>query len=991
MSKPRLYLIIISLTLILSGFIVYSNPDSIFINPFNTNLDIENSSRITADNSGNRYIIYDSFKKVLKINSSGKVEFIIKGNSEKPGSFALAWDVTCDNKGNFYILDYMLDSSGLKVESERIKMFNHSGEYVKTVFTHSYDENKPDMEGNYRKIRHYNDKIFYYYTDFEAMHVGSIDTENGKKNILKHIDIKEPKLNIVDCDFLPNLASIALITQKGQILLSRYNMEFEEIYTSSMSGIKAVPSIPWRIIADGTSIFFADAGQRKIAKIDTSKTGNEKYSYSGDTGDTVRSFVLTGKGFSAITDSTIIEGDFEGNISSESAGREYSNIIILLRWITFLCGLVLFICSLLLCTWIYVFVFEKSFSEVFVQSIMIITAVLVATIIVLIISVKTLTGMYKENQFNNLKHINQLSYKYLQGDSIKKIKNREDFMNSDYVKVRSQLHSMFNGNEDEWNADYYGGLYTLKNDDIYVLMFFDDSSGVNFPYIKNYKDSPFKDVVDNGAIVGVEESDVYGSWIYSLGPVYDSKGKIAAILEIGKDFNAFEVKIKNFIMNISKEIITVLIILVLVMIEITILRNVFKNRSDPETSDNPFGKYPVEIVRMLAFIIAFSYALPVSYTPLMMREILRSTGGSIFGLSEGIAMAIPISAEMLATAVFAIFSGNLVEKRGWKTPFIFGAICMAIGSFIAFYVNDPYAFIVARTFVGAAYGFALVTLQCYPMISSEITVRNDGLASQNSGLNAGYCCGVAIGGLSADYLGFSHVYIFSVMVSIIALMYAQYLMANNKTYTLSEPKKVTASDIISFFADRNVFFFLFAAFIPVSICSMFLTYMFPVFAESQEVTAGDISRVFMLNSLVIIYLGPAIVRFLTKRNKLRGKWTMALYIAVTLTGLLIFAIKPGILTAVILVVFIGIGDSFGLPMSNDYLIELKASSKVGYDKSVGYLNFIGNMGQMIGPILMGYLFVFGYEKGTFVIIAGMTVAFMLFLAFTRNEYAKTGE
>jgi len=989
MKKSRLYLLLISSALIISGLIIFNNQESVFINPFNSHLNIENASKIASDNKGNIFVIYDSSKKILKVNSSGRVEFILKGNSERPDRFALAWDIATDSMGNFYILDYATDSSGLKVERESIKMFSSGGDYITTVFDRYYEENRPDMEGNYRKIRFYNDRILYYYTDSETMHIGSISPATGEDTLLKEIRVKDPKLNIVDCDFLPNMASITYITQKGQIFLSRYNLDFKQIYTSSMSSMKTEPSIPWRIIADGNSIYFSDAGQRKIAKLDLKKTGPEKFSYSGDTGEIVRSFLLTGEGFAAVTDSSIIQGDFQGNIISAENSKRYSNIIIMLRWIVFLSAILFCISFVFLCSWIYTFVFENGFPEVFIQSVMIITAVLITTIIVLIIAVTTLTGMYKENQFNNLKHVNQLSQKYLDGDLVKKIQNREDFMNPSYVKLRSQLHSMFNENEDEWNEDYYGGLYTLKNNDIYVLMFFDDSSGVNFPYRDNYIETQFKDVIDKGAIVGVEESDVYGSWIYSLGPVYDSKGNLAAILEIGKDLNAFEVKIRNFIVNISKEIITVLIILVLVMIEITILRNVFKNKTDPETSDNPFGKYPVEIVRMLAFVIAFSYALPVSYTPLMMRDILASTGTSVFNLPEGIAMAIPISAEMLATALFAVFSGSLVEKRGWKAPFIFGTIFMAAGSFIAYYVNDPYAFIVARTFVGAAYGFALVTLQCYPMISPDITVRNNGLASQNSGLNAGYCCGVAIGGLSADYLGYSQVYIFSVMVSLMALLYARHLMTNNRTYTLEEPKKVSAGDIFKFFTNRNIFLFFFAAFIPVSICSMFLTYMFPVFAESKEVTAGDISRVFMINSLVIIYLGPAIVRFLTKSNLLRGKMSMALYIAVTLAGLVIFAIKPNITTAVILVIFIGIGDSFGLPMSNDYLIELKASAEMGYDKSVGYLNFVGNIGQMIGPLLMGYLFVFGYEQGTFIIIAGMTVAFLIFIALTRNEHAES--
>jgi len=56
---------------------------------------------------------------------------------------------------------------------------------------------------------------------------------------------------------------------------------------------------------------------------------------------------------------------------------------------------------------------------------------------------------------------------------------------------------------------------------------------------------------------------------------------------------------------------------------------------------------------------------------------------------------------------------------------------------------------------------------------------------------------------------------------------------------------------------------------------------------------------------------------------------------------------------------------------------------------VGYLNFIGNIGQMIGPLLMGYLFAFGYEQGTFIIIAGMTIAFLIFIGLTRSEHAES--
>ncbi len=983
MLKSRKYLLLILVSLLIFGFTIYKNREIVFSNPLNVRLELASAARISTDLNGNRFIIFNSSKKIAKISKSNTIEYILEGNSDKPESFFRAWDIVNDSEGNFYLLDYATDDSGLKIIKENIKMFNSGGHFIKTVFTHVYEDGeRPDMEGNYRRITFSNNRIFYFYNDSARLLLGSISIEDGSNSILKTIVMDNPKRNIVDCDYMPDLSAIAYITKKGQIFISEKDLKFKEIYSSSRPAIKNELSIPWQIAVNGKSVFFSDVGFRKIVKMDKNTYGGYVYSFSENSSDIIRNFKLKGDSFTAVTDASILEGDFEGNIKIESEGKRYSVFIIATRLLIFLGGILFFLSIVFLIAWIYIYVFKKRLSEVTVQSAMIIAAVLITTIIVLKIAVSTLTGIYKENVFSNLKHINQLSNRYIEGDLISKVNDREDFMSKDYIKLRSQLHSMFNDNADEWNADYYGGIYTLKNNKIYVLMFFDDSSGVNFPYKDNYKDSPFADVADKGEIKSVEENDIYGSWIYSLGPIYNSKGEIAGFLEVGKDLNSFEVKIKEFITNINKEIITVLIILVLIMIEVTILRNVFINKD--ETKENPFGKYSVEIVRMLAFIIAFSYALPVSYTPLMMKKILSTSGITLFNLPETIAMAIPISAEMLATAVFAVFAGYWTEKRGWKYPFIIGAMCMGIGSLIAYYINNPYAFIIARTFVGTAYGFALVTLQCYPMISPDVTVRNSGLASQNSGLNAGYCCGVAIGGLSADYIGFSSVYLISVFVSVVALLYAFYLMKNRRTYSNGEEKRVSFIDIMKYFTNRNIFLFFFTAFIPVSICSMFLTYMFPVFAEGQNISAGDISRVFMMNSLIIIYLGPAIVRYLSKSDFLRGKWSMVLYMAVTLTGLILFGIKPSIITAVIIVLFVGIGDSFGLPMSNDYLIEQKASADIGYDKSVGYLNFIGNIGQMIGPVLMGYLFVSGYNQGMIIMITGMTALLFIFVLGTKN-------
>jgi len=997
MRKRRLFLYLTIIALAVFGTITFYNLDIVFSNPFNLFFKIESATRIIQDSEKNRFVIYNSSEKIVKIDNTSRVEFILNGASDKPGSFFKAWDVCSDENGNFYILEYILDDSGIKISEENIKLYDKTGKFIRIVFSRLYEENeKPDMEPNFRKIKFSNEKIFYYYNDTEKIVVGEINLDNGKNTAIKEIPYVDAKLHIVDCDFTPSnniypyLGDVAYLTKKGQIFLSKAGSEFKMIYSCINYNEGSLKSIPSLLAVEENKIYFSDVGKRTIVKLTEKNDSEYNIISSKPFSDVVRSFKIYNDSFIAISDSSIIDGDFINQPFVNTEGKRYSTIIASTRIAIFTCG-ILFIASVIcLILWIYIFGMKRQLSDVMVQSMMIIGVVLIAAVIVINIAVTTLTNIYKENLFDNLKFVNQLSQRYINGDLVEKIRNREDFMNDDYMTVREQLHKLFNNNNDQWNADYYGGIYIIDNNQVFVQMFWDDSSGIYFPYQDDYRETPFKNVYEKGEFATVEESDVYGSWIYSLGPVYNSKGEIVAVLEVGKDLGSFTARIKELIKNINKEIITVLIILVLVMIEIAILRDVFINKKTDFV--NPIEKYSVNIVRMLAFLIAFSYALPISYTPLMMRSILSSTGTTLFGLPEGVALAIPISAEMLATALMAIAAGNLVNRSGWKIPFIIGVLCMVAGSLIAYLFVNPYLFILSRTLIGASYGFALVTLQCYPMAFSDIPTRNDGLAAQNSGLNAGYCCGVAIGGIMADNIGFSKVYGVAVIVAIFAFIYAQYFMKNAKTFNVdSSNAKVSLKQIFQYFKNKNVVLFFLAAFIPVSICGMFLAYQFPVFAEKEGISAGDISRVFMANSLVIIYLGPLMVKILSKKHITRGKWAMALYILVTVIGLALFGYKPNMITAVIVVLFVGLGDSFGLPMSNDYLIGLKATSLVGADRSVGYLNFIGNIGQMMGPVLLGFLFLYGYETGVKILLACIAVLFIVFVVFTKDETNKSAD
>ncbi|HNX60072.1 MAG TPA: hypothetical protein PKK43_13310, partial [Spirochaetota bacterium] len=165
MQKRTKRLLLLLVSIAIFGGISYTNLETILSGPLSMGLNAGSISRVSEDGSGNRYIIFNSSKKITKIRPDERVEFIMKGDSRSEDAFYRAWDIANDDAGNLYVLDYVTDDSGLKIVRENIRMFDSSGAYLKTVFTRGYKEGEmPDMEGNFRKIRSVGGKIQYFYT-----------------------------------------------------------------------------------------------------------------------------------------------------------------------------------------------------------------------------------------------------------------------------------------------------------------------------------------------------------------------------------------------------------------------------------------------------------------------------------------------------------------------------------------------------------------------------------------------------------------------------------------------------------------------------------------------------------------------------------------------------------------------------------------------------------------------------------------------------------
>ncbi|SET17856.1 Predicted arabinose efflux permease, MFS family [Natronincola peptidivorans] len=467
---------------------------------------------------------------------------------------------------------------------------------------------------------------------------------------------------------------------------------------------------------------------------------------------------------------------------------------------------------------------------------------------------------------------------------------------------------------------------------------------------------------------------IQSSFSYQL-PLIEDTENVRAFLnaELSESY------LKSRMQEVILDILTILITSIFFMVEITFfMLMIFKKQlgdedtaaEDEENQDD--REVDTGIVRPLTFILFIALFMPSAFIPVMMKEIYRP----ILGLSETVILGLPLSSNFLFGAVATILAGRVIDRKGWKMAFLIGAVFFSVGTFLSGITNDPSIFIFARGIAGAGYGFTLMAVRGF--ILANPLKKTEGFSALNSGLYSGINCGVVIGAMLADRIGFSKVFYISVIVMMLAVAFALIFVPNVAAVKKSSEgdQKSQGLSIKSFLANRQVFSYFLLILIPTAICSMFLDYFFPIYAQGAGVSVSNIGRAFLLHGLCIVYLGPMLSQYTGKY--FGHKRSMLIAYALVIGGTMTFALNGSLTTAFIAVVLLGIADSFGLVAQTNYFLGLKASIDFGQGQALGYYSNVKKIGQMLGPMIFGSVLVFGNKTGVGLIAAACFGALILF-------------
>jgi len=1000
-------------------------------NPFLRSFEFDYPYKAILDDKNNSYIIDTSKRRIIKTDADGKFEFKIDGGLRKEGTFFSAKDLAVDYDGNLYVLNLVTDAGGFYTIREGILKYSPNGRFLNVIYEREYDTERTSLiqRGELSSLAFKNgilswfilgnDEILYCrfnLSDNSAM------TSNGIKE--RKLYYKDANIMLYDVKAIDENRWV-LSTKQGEIKI--FNFISGEFESSTMVNEDGPLSVRYSLAVSNDDVYFIDIGDMSFNQYVISEDGQalppveEKKIFSAsdfeDTEESVFYFAdIAEIANERIAVTTIGNVLVKYNITEDSLigvteRADFKSSHIIIRTAVFAAALISLFLIIYLFSFLYKHKLNGKIPPMLYKVAGIIVIVVVATALIVTMMISNFTQKYEGVVVEKSSLMVQLISRNLNGDLFENIKSQADFMGSDYRQIRSDLIEALNYNRDQWNKNFYFALYRIVDDTLCGFMYLSDEIGPVYPFRGWYEEEgSVPSLALKGQIVHEKDTDEFGTWIYSMGPVRNSKREVVAVIEVGSDLFSFEQENKKLIESILMDVVTMLIILILCSIEILYFGQLLARKREFELMQNPeLPSAPSRIAykrkqdslinipnfsysiltRPFNFIYILAISMSVAFVPIMMKNLytdyLSSGAAPLFGLPNDMVIALPISIEMLLFGIALFLGGIFISKAGWKFLQMAGITFALAGLFLSGYCSDVHLFLFSRGLVGFGSGLVLLTARSIINLEANPSVKSNAYSNFYSGGLAGVTVGAVFGGFFADHIGFSKVFYIAFCVGIMAFIFSLQIFIRNKNI-INHIK----NSVIENFKIKIVFKFLFnikvlsyflLIIIPTYSAGMFLTYYLPLYAEMQGISIADIGRLFMLNGLMIIYLGP-VVSILAKKSIKNETAALIVGSAGWALSLIIFALTANIFGLVLTLIIMGLTEGFCVVVQNDYFLNLKIVSKLGEDVAVSYFEIAAKIAEIIAPIIFSWVLILGASVGMWAFGMAILTAALVFLLIT---------
>lgn len=952
-------LIKVFILFIISVFSLFLIKDKIR-NSLTFNYKLNSPSGIFEGNSGKVYVIDGAKKKVLILDNDLKLIDLLKGNKEKNGFYYAS--LVCDDiNGDIYIADTVYSGEGTIVSKERILKYDANGNFKEIIYELKYvGAEAPLQYGNILSLNFKDNKLIFTLKSKNYIEVITLDTKtkikSGKTYSLENIYPSSADLN------LETLEPI-IVSRKGDIYITGENKELKILLESKRAGTA------WKVSWAKNKIYYTDLETKEIKEV--SPEGTLKTIYQSEN----ILYTVFGKG------ETIYTTDYSGLITIKNGKSQYttelqtSNKYIDVFLVIFILNTV-FSFAYLVFNLLLKLKNILQFDTVQKSLIIIISSLLVS----ILVGYLTFSTMISYVNKNTLKGLNLFCDMLVQSTNTETLKNIEkisDYRGNDYLKIKNELDSKIK-KAYENSIYYYYILYKASDTMIYGVMDYEDTMTSRHPFYP-LGENAYTEVLRDGKSVEINNDvSAYGTWSFVLKPIFDKNGKTIAIMEVGINTDEIKRNQKQFIIDTGAIISCSVAVMIILMLEVIFIMK-YKERKEKlitEKNLNVNFRFPL---RSLIFISFFSDSMQDSFMPILSAKRYEA----LLNIPQSIGIALPITLQLMNSALFSFLGGSIIRKVGVKKTMILGFFSQMAGYAICAYTDSFLGLLSGKSLSGMGMGLIIVSVNTVAAIAENEADSGISFGEINAGILAGVTAGVGIGSVVLSLWNYSGVYYVAAIFIFSGLLLAftgeEYIPCKNK-------KNKDNMKIYKFVLDRKVITFLALVLMPFLVALSYREYFFPLYAQAKGISEANIGYLYLVSGLIVIYMGPVltnylIVKFGTKNTLISSSILMCF-------GTLFFAAMPSMLAAIIGILSLTLAISFGYAVQSTYYTSLPAVSEYGEDRSMGVYAVFDSGGQTIGPIIYGSALMLGYQWGM-ALMGGILTIFILIFVFSNLNRGDT--
>jgi class 3 adenylate cyclase/HAMP domain-containing protein len=499
------------------------------------------------EKDGNLYIIDNTGFRLISMTTEGHINYTI--NINKTDEYTRFYDMAVDEMGNLYVYAMEVENDAYLTKRDIIRKYNRDGRLAGNILVIDYDENseeRPHVFPQIASMRCENGMLTFSRVRRELVQLYMYDVykENLSVKDFFHggYDYAIGRLALKDFD------NFVFATRDGDIYEVKDGsaplLRASCAFTAEGEGI-----IPWHPAYDSRgNIIFIDMASAVLYCVDAS--GNMRELVPGGFFNELRSRGLP----IGLVDYGFWQGCFAG-VFSEYVwyydGRQFKvyeesvtlplgeRLHIIAVQVSFVLGILFLLVAIYL---LFVRILDRYISLLIKQTAFIIPLTITAFAAIYLLTFNFMMERLNKELINELNLLTETYAGRISGDDLDALKTTRDYGSEAYQRVRGMTIKAVGDNEKAWNKAFYAAVYkfigpleyfvTVSNEEANLFRPYGFAAGEGTDeYVLLTEGKPFTSFTFNYT----------GSWMYSNFPVYNSRGEISGIFEVGLDLTAYDI------------------------------------------------------------------------------------------------------------------------------------------------------------------------------------------------------------------------------------------------------------------------------------------------------------------------------------------------------------------------------------------------------------------------------------------------------------------